>query len=489
MSATFRRMKCRILLLQLQERESTLNSSGISKLLADIAAITGPGGVLTGEDVRSRQSSWLGHAGADVAALIRPASTGELSQVMRHCHAAKQAVVPLGGNTGLVDGALATGTELFLSLERMNRIESLDAPGCTMTVQAGVPLQTVQQRADEAGLLFALDLGGRGSATIGGNISTNAGGNQVIRYGMMREQVLGLEAVLADGTIVSSMNRMLKNNAGYDLKQLFIGTEGTLGIVTRAVLRLRPAARSLNTAFVAADSFAAVSTLLRELESNLGGTLHAFEVMWADFYTTILGASDRHTPPVGKGHPFYALIEARGGSQEHDSKRFEQVLGKALEANLIADAAIASNRTQRQALWAIRDDIDTLMKAMEPMIVFDVSLPLPDMPAYVDRVQLGLGKRWGANARCTTFGHVGDGNIHFCISVGSDAPEASREVMDIVYRELEPIGGSVSAEHGIGLEKRPFLHYSRNEAEISLMRALKQALDPHKLLNPGKIFG
>jgi FAD/FMN-containing dehydrogenase len=371
----------------------------------------------------------------------------------------------------------------------MNAIEAIDPAGCTMTVQAGVPLQVVQERAAEAGLLFALDLGGRGSATIGGNISTNAGGNQVIRFGMMREQVLGLEAVLADGTVLSSMNRMLKNNAGYDLKQLFIGTEGTLGIVTRAVLRLRPAPRSQCTAFVAADSFAAISRLLRDLESKLGGTLNAFEVMWADFYETILAASNRHTSPVEKGHPFYALIEARGGDQAEDANRFEQVLGDALEQNIIADAAIAGSHAQREALWAIRDDIDNLMKALAPMIVFDVSLPISDMPAYVDRVKLGLTQQFAGAAKCATFGHVGDGNVHFCITVGSDRHEMQRQVMDIVYGELAPVGGSISAEHGIGLEKRPFLHYSRSATEIALMKTLKNALDPRGLLNPGKVIG
>jgi FAD/FMN-containing dehydrogenase len=451
-------------------------------------AIVGQSGVQTGDAIKARQVSWLGHAGAEALALVRPASTDELSRVMRLCSQAGQPVIPLGGNTGLVDGALPTGTEMFISLERMNGIEFLDTVGCTMTVQAGVPLQLVQQRADEAGLLFPLDLGGRGSATIGGNIATNAGGNQVIRFGMMREQVLGLEAVLADGTVVSSMNRMLKNNAGYDLKQLFIGTEGTLGIVTRAVLRLRPSPRSLNTAFAAVEDFTRIPLVLRELESKLGGTLNAFEVMWADFYEVILGASARHTPPVATGYAFYALIEARGGNQHDDAARFEQALHDALQQNLIADAAIAGSTAQRQAMWAIRDDIDNLMKKMAPMIVFDVSLPISDMPVYVDKVKRSLHRRWGDDAKCVTFGHIGDGNVHFCITVGSDRHDEQREVMDIVYCELEPFGGSISAEHGIGLEKRPFLHYSRNDAEFALMRTLKQALDPRGLLNPGKIF-
>jgi FAD/FMN-containing dehydrogenase len=460
----------------------------MNELLTRIASVTGSSGVLTGEEIRPRQRSWLGHEGADAIALVRPSSTDELSKVMQLCSAAGQPVVPLGGNTGLVDGALATGTELFISLERMNAIESIDVTACTMTVQAGVPLQKVQDRAAEAGLLFALDLGARGSATIGGNISTNAGGNQVIRHGMAREQVLGLEAVLADGTVISSMNRMLKNNAGYDLKQLFIGSEGTLGIIARAVLRLRPAPRSQCTAFVALEKFDCVANLLNELGGKLGGTLNSFEVMWADFYETILAASTRHSPPVASGYPFYVLVETRGGDQQEDSARFENILESALRDGVIADAAIAETLGQRRSMWAIRDDIDNLVKALAPMISFDISLPMSDMPEYVDNVRNAVRKRWPGIAKCTTFGHVGDGNIHFCMSIGTDDHAELRALMDIVYRELEPIGGSVSAEHGVGMEKRPFLHYSRSGAELAMMRTLKQALDPAGLLNPGKIF-
>lgn len=465
-----------------------MSQAKTGELLQKITAVTGPRGLVTGEELKSRQVSWLGHEGAAVAALVRPSSTAELASVMQLCSEAGQPVIPFGGNTGLVDGALATGTEIFVSLERMNAIESIDTSGCTMTVQAGVPLQKIQEQAAEAGLFFALDLGARGSATIGGNLSTNAGGNQVIRYGMAREQVLGLEAVLADGTVISSMNRMLKNNAGYDLKHLFIGSEGTLGIITRAVLRLRPVARSQCTAFAAFEEFDSVAVLLNELGSKLGGTLNSFEVMWADFYDTILGASDRHSPPVPTGYPFYVLIESRGGSQQEDAERFESVLEGALEAGIIVDAAIAENLDQRRAMWAIRDDIDHLVKALDPMIAFDISMPISNMPAYVDTVRDAVRKRWPERAKCTTFGHIGDGNLHFCMSIGSKDAGEVRELMDIVYRELEPIGGSISAEHGIGMEKRPFLHYSRNPAELELMRSLKRSLDPQGLLNPGKVL-
>jgi FAD/FMN-containing dehydrogenase len=460
----------------------------VAELIDDLVAILGPNGVMTGADVAARPASWLRPEPSRAKAIVRPANTDEVAAVMKLCHAAGQAVIPVGGNTGLVEGATAGADDILLSLERMNAVESLDETGCTMTVQAGVPLHTVQERAADADLMFPVDFGARGSAQIGGAISTNAGGNAVIRYGMMREQVLGLEAVLADGTVVSSMNRLLKNNAGYDLKQLFIGTEGTLGIVTRAVLRLRPALRSRNTAFVAVDDYANVPPLLKGLGSSLGGSLTAFEVLWEDFYNTVVVERDRHAPPVGAGHPWYVLIEARGGHQEEDAERFQRALEEALESGLIADAAFASGAKQREAMWAIRDDIDGLAEILAPVMAFDVSLPIVDTADYVSAVRQRLRERWPDTFRGVSFGHLGDNNLHFLLTVGSSDHAEQREVMEIIYDELRPYRGSISAEHGIGLEKRAFLGVTRNEAEVALMRALKRALDPEGLLSPGRIF-
>ena len=461
----------------------------VSDLIDSIVAVVGDRGVLTGADVSARPASWLKSDPCAARAIVRPADTGELAAVLGLCHRAGQPVVPIGGNTGLVEGAVAGPDDILLSLERMTAVESIDITGSTMTVQAGVPLQTVQERAAEVGLMFALDLGGRGTATIGGNIATNAGGNGVIRWGMMREQVLGLEAVLADGTVLSSMNRMLKNNAGYDLKQLFIGSEGTLGVVTRAVLRLRPALSSQNAAFAAVGNFDAIPTLLNTLGSTLGGALSAFEVMWADFFDTVVTRSGRHVAPVPAGYPYYVLIEARGGDQAKDEAGFERALEAAMEAGLIADAAFAQNARQREAMWAIRDDIDALVDSLDPAMAFDVSLPLANAEAYAAKVNERLAARWPDRFRGTTFGHLGDGNIHFLLTVGSADPAEQHEAMQIVYDELRPFDGSISAEHGIGIEKRPFLQHSRNDVEIDLMRQLKAALDPKNILNPGKVFG
>lgn len=317
-----------------------------SDILEEITAIVGRSGLLTGDDVAARPAAWLRREPTKAKAIVRPGNTAEVAAVLKLCHSIGQSVLPIGGNTGLVNGTQSEEHDILLSLERMNAIESVDSVACTMTVQAGTPLQAVQESAEQHDLSFPLDLGARGSATIGGNISTNAGGNAVIRFGMMREQVLGLEAVLADGTVMSSMNRMLKNNAGYDLKQLFIGAEGTLGIVTRAVLRLRPMLRSQNTAFVAVDDYSLIPLLLKELGSALGGALSAFEVLWADFYDTVVDGTGRHTPPLASGHPFYVLIEARGGHQHADAERFQETLESVFEKGLIVDAVFAQSSAQ-----------------------------------------------------------------------------------------------------------------------------------------------
>jgi len=350
-----------------------------------------------------------------------------------------------------------------------------------------VLLQRVQEAAEDAGLLFPLDLGARGSATIGGNISTNAGGNSVIRYGMIRDQLLGVEAVLADGTIISSLKGVIKNNTGYDLKQLFIGSEGTLGIVTRAVLRLRPLPRSRNTALVAIDDFDHLGHFLRDMDSALGGTLSAFEVMWNDFYRLIVGDGDNHGQPLQSSHGFYVLIESTGGHEEADKSRFEGALEKALEQELMVDAVIAQSKQQREDLWAIRDDIEGLVKGLFPPITFDISLDIAQMDDYVEEVRQQLTERW-PDSRMVVFGHLGDGNIHLVLTIGSLEENEVHAVETIVYEALGRRQGVISAEHGIGLEKREYLKHSRSTEEIALMKTIKQALDPKGILNPGKIF-
>ena len=457
----------------------------MSQLLQRIHDVVGDGGVLVGSDVSSRASGIWRPQGIEALAIVRPRTTEQVSRVLSICNAAGQSVVAHGGLTGLVEGSVTEDRDLVLSLERMTEIEEVNTVERTMTVQSGVVLEAVQDAADAVGLLYPLDIGGRGSCTVGGNIATNAGGNRVIRYGMTRDMVLGVEAVLADGTVVSSMNRMIKNNAGYDLKQLFIGTEGSLGIVTRAVLRLREKPRSQETMLVAARSFDEIVELLKTMDAKLGGTLSAFEVLWNNFYRLVTTPPATQKPPLSQDFPYYALIEAMGGDPASDHERMEQAFAEAYDGGLIADAVLATSEAQRKELWAIRDDVEQVHQ-YKPMFIFDVSLRISDMERYVEAVNERLAETFGDYVNFT-FGHIGDGNIHFGTSAGND--ESAREgIKRAVYEPLAAIGGSVSAEHGVGLDKKKYLALSRNDAEIGLMRTLKTALDPKGILNPGKIF-
>ena len=457
----------------------------MTELLTALHEVVGNGGVLTGADVANRASGIWRSAGIEAQAILRPRSTGEVSRILALCNAAGQPVVAHGGLTGLVEGAVSAPGEVVLSLERMNAIEGVNAVERTMTVQAGAVLEAVQNAAEAEGLLYPLDIGGRGSCTVGGNIATNAGGNRVIRYGMTRDMVLGVEAVLADGTVVSAMNEMIKNNAGYDVKQLFIGSEGSLGVVTRAVLRLREQPRSQETMLVAVESFDKVAALLKAMDAKLGGTLSAFEVLWNNFYRLVTTPPAAQQPPLKQDYPYYALVEAMGGDADADRARLQSAFEEAYEDGLIADAVVASSEAQRQALWALRDDVEQVNQ-YQPMFIFDVSLRLSKMEAYVAEVNRRLEAAFGEYVNFT-FGHIGDGNIHFGTSAGSDEG-AHDAVKRAVYEPLAAIGGSISAEHGIGLDKKKYLHLSRNAEEVALMRTLKRALDPNGILNRGKIF-
>ena len=452
-------------------------------IMQSIADIVGPKGVFTGDDVTARPNFSWGLGNCPARAIVRPASTEELSRIMALCHEHEQTVIPWGGLTGLVNGITCEPEDIVISLERMNAIEHIDDEAGTMIVQAGAILQTVHELAAEAGWLFAVDFGARGSANIGGMISTNAGGNSVVRYGMMREQVLGLEAVLADGTVITSMNEMLKNNAGYDLKQLFIGSEGSLGIVTRAVLRLRPAPRTVQTAFVALASFEDVVGLLRRLGIEFEGKLSTFEVMWRNYYHFMVEETGKHQAFLPTDYPYYVLLESEGADAEREEEQFMTVLGALMEEDHIADAVIAQSSQQAAQLWEMRDDVEALIHVFSPAAVFDISLPIREMEAYVNDVEQELKQQF-TEARLVSFGHLGDGNIHLGIGPARD----KHAVETIVYERLARVNGSISAEHGIGLEKREFLPHSRSATEIELMKTLKKALDPKNLLNPGKIF-
>lgn len=458
-----------------------------SELIEHLQRIVGERGYRLGADVDSRHYTDLMGARAEPPVLLlRPASTREVSQILAACHAAGQPVTPQGGMTGLVSAAAPDKGEIALSLERMNRILETDPLTGTMTVEAGVPLQVVQEEAARHGLLFPLDLGARGSCTIGGNLSTNAGGNRVIRYGMTRELVLGVEAVLADGTVIESLNRLRKNNTGYDLKQLFIGSEGTLGIITRAVLRLLPRPTTQQVAFCALPDFSSVTGLLLHAQRSLAGNLTAFEVLWNNSYRLISKHVAGVNPPLPDHHSFYVLVEGMGASAEQDSVRFLECLDAAMQQGLITDVVVADADKQMQALWRIRDAAAEVSSGVGYMHTYDVSLTVGNMGYFGEEVVRRLEAQW-PGAIIGLFGHIGDGNLHIVINVGKDTRRLHRQIDEVIYGLVQELAGSVSAEHGIGLMKKPFLDHSRNPAEIALMKTLKNSLDPKHILSPGRI--
>jgi len=458
-------------------------------LLAALRQSLGAQAVLVGAEVPARNcNDWSASLPQTPLAVIRPADAAGVSEAIAACRAAHLPFVPQGGLTGLCRGAAPEAGWVAISLERMVGIEEIDRASATMTVKAGTPLETIQKAADEAGFFFPLDLGSRGSCAIGGNLSTNAGGNRVIRYGMTRELVLGLEVVLPDGTVITSLNKLMKNNAGYDLKHLFIGSEGTLGIITRVVLRLFPKPRSTMAALCALNDYAAVVVLLDAARNGLGPLLSAFEVMWPDYWEVITARAGVR-PPVAPGHGLYVLVEAQGIDESLDAPRFEAWLGDLMERGLLADAAVAQSLAQAQKFWAVRDICSEFGQVLGPHISYDIGLAVARMDEFATRCKAALAAGI-AGCESVYYGHIGDGNLHLVSWVTGLAVERQpKEAMDeIIYGLVREMGGSVSAEHGIGTLKKKWLGHARSEAEIALMRTLKVALDPASLLNPGKVI-
>jgi FAD/FMN-containing dehydrogenase len=448
-------------------------------------AATLPDGGVTFDVGEKYLGDWLIRAGLEdqPLALARPRTSEAVSRLLSFCNDHRIPVVPQGGLTGLTGGATPVRGALLIAMERMNKIISLDPVSHVMIVEAGVPLQQIQDAADAAGLFYPLDIGSRGSCQIGGNLSTNAGGNRVLRYGMARDLLLGLEAVQADGTVVSAMNQMMKNNAGYDVKQIFVGSEGTLGIITRAVLKLFAKPNSVATALTAHSSYAELEQFLMLTRAHLGGALSAFEVMWPEFYEHgLVSAKGRAPLPGGAGA--YALIEASASDDSADDQ-LGKLLEHGLEQGLLVDAVLAQSVQQSQDIWSVRDSSGDLIQAFRPAGNFDVSLIPSRIDDFVTACRARLEARW-PGVKCYFFGHVVDGNVH--LVAGNFAEGDTLNLEEAVYACVRDFGGSISAEHGIGLQKRDHLDYSRSAAEIALMRRLKLALDPNGILNPGKVL-
>lgn len=417
--------------------------------------------------------------------LVKPASTEQVSQVVRIAADHGWPVVPVGGRTGTVGGAEPLTPSILLSLNRLDKISEVDPVNMTVTAGAGVILQTLQERVEAEGLVYPVDIGARGSATVGGIVSTNAGGLRAIRWGVTRDTVLGLEVVLADGTIIDGLRKLLKNNAGYDWMQPVIGSEGTLAIVTQAVLRLRRRTAPPITALLACRDFPAALTLLRTLEIATSDGVTTFELMWGDTYDFIAtSASWPHRASLAPGFPFYALVEIEGGP-EHMAA-LETAFAEMGEKGLVMDGVVAQSKREQDGIWAIREDMRPLA-GLGPILSYDVSVPIDAQDVLARSVASDMGDRL-PHAQLLTFGHAGDGNLHFVVAPGVGREGDGAVIDDIIYTQTGALRGSVSAEHGIGLYRRTALRYCRSAQERALMRRMKAAFDPHDRLNPGKIF-
>ncbi|HET8596976.1 MAG TPA: FAD-binding oxidoreductase [Castellaniella sp.] len=442
-------------------------------------------------------------AGGEPLCVLRPRDTAEVAAIVRACRREGRKLTIQGGRTGLAGGAVPDTGDVVLSLELMDRIERLDAVSGTVTVQAGRVLESLCAAVESEGWYFPMDCGARASCQIGGNIATNVGGNRVLRYGTMRELVLGLEAVLADGTVLTMMNQGLKNNTGLDLKHLFIGTEGTLGIVTRAVLRLFPKPQRRHSALVALADFGQLAALLKAARGQLA-TLSSFEVMWREYLQAAAAVTGR-AEPFGGAHPICVLLEvesfadqsasaahppsgdAGGGGEaagDHAQSQLHGFLESCLDKGTVLDAILPQSQEHAAQLWRLRDAIGEILPTMAPYVAFDIGIPLALLPDFIARAQQALAGRW-PHARRLLFGHLGDGNLH--LSTGPYAADDLAEVESVVYREVERVGGSISAEHGIGRIKKPFLHHSRSGPERALMGEIRRLLDPGAQLNRGRI--
>lgn len=420
-------------------------------------------------------------------AVVLPSTTEDVSAVCKLCNEHNQTITIHGGLTNLVGSTLSDSGDLIISLEKLNQIIEVDEISRTISVEAGVILEHIQLRADEHELLFPLNFGAKGTAQIGGCIASNAGGMRVVKYGMTRNQVLGIEAVLADGTIISSMKKLMKDNTGYDLKQLLIGSEGTLGIITKAVLRLREKPKSRNCSFVGLNDYTQVAKFLKHMDVSLGGKLSCFELLWPSAYEALTSPPSLQKPPLPYDYNYYVLIESLGAKQNQDYDELKAVLENSIKDEIIQDAVIAHTASELQWFFNIREDVSVMIPEDKIDQHFDISLPINEIGTYVnDRLTVLRATEGVSDVHA--FGHLGDGNIHFLVLKDSNDKDLTQQINEIVYTPIKQLNGSISAEHGIGLDKKSYLHLSRSSAEINVMKALKQNLDPNNILNPGRIF-
>ena len=463
-------------------------------LLNRFARLVDANGILTDPaDMQRYLVEWRGLYEGRAAAILRPRDTMEVAAILRLANETRTAIVPQGGNTGLVGGQIPdeSGSQIVLSLERLTRVRTVDADNNTMTVEAGLTLAAAQQVARDHGRLFPLSLASEGSCQIGGNLSTNAGGTAVLHYGNARDLVLGLEVVLADGEIWDGLGGLRKDNTGYDLKQLFLGSEGTLGIITAATLKLFPAPAEQATALIGLGSPKAAVRLLRHLERTSGGLITSFELMPRIALDLVLRHIEGTRDPLNAPHPWYVLVELSSGAGEQLAQRLQTLLSDEVAGELVADAAIAQNEAQRAQLWRLRESISEAQKREGGSIKHDVSVPVSRIDAFIAEAVAAVTHRL-PGIRPVPFGHLGDGNIHFNLSqpVGADASVfVARwdEFNALVHEIVLAHGGSISAEHGVGRLKRDEIARLKPPVAMRLMRDIKRTLDPNNILNPGKV--
>ena len=471
-------------------------SAAAASFLQRIGAIVGGQGLLTGpSELEPYLGDWRGFFRGNAKAVVRPATTDQVAAVVGLCAETGTAIVPQGGNTGMSGAATppAAGGAIVLQMGRMNRVIGLDTLNNTITVEAGCILATIQQAARDAGRLFPLSLGAEGSCQIGGNLATNAGGINVLRYGNARELTLGLQVVLPDGRVWDGLRGLRKDNTGYDLKQIFIGSEGTLGIITAAVLKLFPIPRTTVTAMIAVAAPTAAVELLSLLREACGDRISAFEIISRQCVELVLAHIPGTREPLARACPWYVLAELAEASTDGPLRgEFERAMERAVERGLAHDAAIAANEAQRAALWRVRETIPEASRADDVLYRHDISIPISRIPEFIEEAGRTLA-RAHPGVRVICFGHLGDGNLHYnCFVPGRRrddaaalaATDVNRTVLDVVQR----YGGSFSAEHGIGQAKRAELARYKGALEVEMMRSLKRAFDPRNLMNPGKVL-
>lgn len=458
------------------------------ELIDSFKSILDDSSIITGSSLKSRfYHIWKTDIPLNSICLLQPKNTQEVSSILKICYDNDQEVIIHGGLTNLVGSTIANNNQVVISLEKMNNILEVDDQGKTLTCESGAIIEDLINAAKEKDLLLPLNFGARGSAQIGGAISTNAGGLRVFKYGMTRSLVLGLEVVLPDGTIISSLKKLMKDNSGYDLKQFFIGSEGTLGIVTKVVLRLYQHPKTRYTALAAINDYSKVLELLRFMENKISKNLTGFEMLWNKTYTQMVGDKTVYKKYLPDSYKYYVFIEFMGGDFDHDYSFFENAVMDSLNSGIIEDAVIGKDEKEQLNIWGIREDVAVLAEEKEFDQQFDISIPVELIGEVIDQISTKLESVDGVKT-IFPFGHIADGNIHFIIGKDSDDKELKSAINDVIYNATEKVNGSISAEHGIGLDKKKYLIKSRSEDEINLMRLIKKSIDPKNILNPGRIF-